>query len=104
MQVSISLSGNEAQVEFRAEHAGVREMLANSVDHLREALRGDGVLLAGVSVNSSGADAAGQRDARSGQQRGDGAVRTPQATGRIEGAAANVPTSRAPAGTVDLFV
>jgi flagellar hook-length control protein FliK len=104
VQVSISLSGNEAQVEFRAEHAGVREMLANSVDHLREALRSDGMLLAGVSVGSSGGDTSGQRDARSGQQRGDAAMRTQQATGRVEGAAASVPTPRAPAGTVDLFV
>jgi len=104
VQVSISLSGNEAQVEFRAEHADVREMLANSVDHLREALRGDGMLLAGVSVGSSGADTSGQHDARSGQQRGDASARTPQATGRVEGAGPSVPTPRATSGTVDLFV
>jgi flagellar hook-length control protein FliK len=106
VHVSISLSGNEAHVEFRADQAVTREMLTNSATHLKELLGSQGFVLTGLSVANSGAGGAGG----SGLADGSGGQRQQarsqdgfagQGDGANERAAA--PT-RAPAGELDLYV
>lgn len=62
VEVAISLAGNEARVDFRTDVQDVRRLLEGSVTHLRELLRGEGLVLSGVSVGASGADAQGARE------------------------------------------
>ncbi|MFZ4287646.1 flagellar hook-length control protein FliK [Variovorax sp. HJSM1_2] len=103
VHVSISLSGNEAQVAFRADQAVTREMLANSEAHLKELLGSQGLVLSGLSVANSGAGAAGHADG-SGEQRqqsrsGEGFG------GQSERSDERVAApKRAPAGELDLYV
>ncbi|KQP44996.1 flagellar hook-length control protein FliK [Pseudorhodoferax sp. Leaf274] len=59
VQVRIALDGNEAQVQFRAEHAATRDMLAGSVEQLRDLLGAQGLVLSGVSVGAH--DTGGRR-------------------------------------------
>lgn len=54
--VNITLQGQEARVEFRAEQAQTRQVLQDAAPHLREMLEREGLMLAGMSVGSSGAD------------------------------------------------
>lgn len=107
VHVSISLSGNEARVELRADQAMTREMLANASSHLKDLLDSQGLVLSGFTVSSSGsggAGGAGGADGMGGQQqqqaRSNGGF-----TGQGERAdeRAAVPT-RAPAGELDLYV
>ena len=100
VQVRIALDGNEAQVQFRAEHAATRDMLAGSVDQLRELLGAQGLVLSGVSVGAHGAhDGRGQPAPDAGAR----AARQPaaQAAAPAEAAAA---APRRPAGALDLYV
>lgn len=57
VEVSVSLSGNEAHVTFRSDQAQTREMLDRSEAQLSELLRNEGLVLSGMSVGTS----AGQR-------------------------------------------
>lgn len=102
VQVRIALDGHEAQVQFRAEHAATRDMLAASVDQLRELLGAEGLVLSGVSVggHSAGGDPG---------QAGDG-PRARTAPTRVT-AAHGEPVGDAPAasprpatGALDLYV
>jgi flagellar hook-length control protein FliK len=70
VQVSISMQGNEAHISFRTDEAATREVLQNAGAHLKDLLQGEGLVLTGVSVDSSGA---GQSDR--GARRGRPAVR-----------------------------
>ncbi|MGC3983317.1 MAG: flagellar hook-length control protein FliK [Pseudorhodoferax sp.] len=100
VQVRIALDGNEAQVQFRAEHAATRDMLAGSVDQLRDLLGAQGLVLSGVSVGAHGGhDGRGQ----AGQDAGAQAARQPvaQAAPATEAVAA---APRRPAGALDLYV
>lgn len=54
VEVSIALSGNEAHVEFRSDHAQAREMLNDAAPQLADLLRAEGIVLGGVSVGTSG--------------------------------------------------
>lgn len=54
--VNITLLGQEARLEFRAEQAQTRQVLQDAAPHLREMLEREGLMLAGMSVGSSGAD------------------------------------------------
>jgi flagellar hook-length control protein FliK len=56
--VSISLNGDQAQVDFRTDQADVRQALEAATADLRDLLLGEGLQLAGVSVGSSGGRAA----------------------------------------------
>lgn len=102
VQVRIALDGNEAQVQFRAEHAATREMLAGQVDQLRELLGAQGLVLSGMSVG--GQAAGGGR----GQADGGSAGRGTQARRAQDPAtpAAEKPAGlpRRGAGTLDLYV
>ena len=102
VRVSISMSGNEAQVVFRSDQAQTRELLGNAMTHLDQMLRAEGLTLAGAWVGSSGQQ--GQFGAQP-QQAQPGPQRMPMATLPQVGATpapvrALAPTDRA----VDLFV
>lgn len=102
VRVSISMSGNEAQVVFRSDQAQTRELLGNAMTHLDQMLRAEGLTLAGAWVGSSGQQ--GQFGAQP-QQAQPGPQRMPMATPPQVGATsapvrALAPTNRA----VDLFV
>lgn len=71
VEVSVTLSGNEAHVAFRSDQSATREMLDKSMAQLSELLRSEGLVLSGMSVGTS----AGQREhtgdsARQGQREG----------------------------------
>jgi len=55
VEVSISLNGDQAQIDFRTNQPDVRVVLEAATAELRELLSGEGLQLAGVSVGSSGA-------------------------------------------------
>lgn len=99
VEVSISLTGNEAQVAFRSDHAGARELLESAMPHLKEMLQSEGLLLSGMSVGTSGkgaADTGGQQGRR---EPGTG-------TGQPEPLAAQAalpPRATRPLGVVDVF-
>lgn len=59
--VSISMHGNEAHVTFRTDELQARAALENASLHLKDLLQREGLVLAGVSVGTSGAgDSGGQ--------------------------------------------
>lgn len=64
VQVTVSLTGNEAHVAFRSDQIQTREMLDGSVAQLRELMQAEGLQLAGVTVGTSGESSG--RDGRSG--------------------------------------
>lgn len=71
VEVSILLNGDQAQIDFRTDQAGVRQVLENAAAQLKDMLSSQGLQLAGVSVGSSGlgGDAGGDRRQRpAGQQ------------------------------------
>ena len=53
VEVSIAMNGNEAQIAFRSDQAGTRDMLTNALPELRQLLQGEGLVLAGVTVGQS---------------------------------------------------
>lgn len=67
VEVSVSLTGNEAHVAFRSDQAQTRDLLDASVSQLREMLRQEGLELSGVTVGDSGAQA-GEGGSQRGQQ------------------------------------
>lgn len=103
VEVSVTLSGNEAHVSFRSDQAHTREVLDRSMAQLSELLRGEGLVLSGMSVGTS----AGYRDNAGGQAGGqdarDGAR---QARVAASAPAGTAPLSRggAPDRAVDIFV
>ena len=102
VQVRIALDGNEAQVQFRAEHAATREMLAGQVDQLRELLGAQGLVLSGMSVGGQAAGGGrGQADGGA-TGRGTQARRGPDAATPAAEKPAGVPHRGA--GTLDLYV
>ncbi len=54
VEVSISMQGDQTQIEFRSDQPDVRLALENATLELRELLADQGLHLAGVSVGSSG--------------------------------------------------
>jgi len=98
--VSISLNGDQAQIEFRTDQADVRQALESATTELRDLLSGEGLQLAGVSVGTSGGRSA-QHEARQ------------QSPASRAAGPANEPTAAAPPGrsshptvgrSLDLFV
>lgn len=54
VEVSVSLTGNEAHVAFGSDEVQTRELLDGSVAQLRDMLRQEGLVLSGVTVGESG--------------------------------------------------
>jgi flagellar hook-length control protein FliK len=100
IEVSISLANGEAQIGFRTDRADVREVIEGAMSHLKELLASEGLVLAGVSVGTSGQDRSGaqaQRERAAARNKGISLVE-PEA-------AVATPRSRpVPGRTVDLFV
>jgi flagellar hook-length control protein FliK len=57
VEVSISMQGREAHVEFRAEQIEARQIIEQAMPQLKALLQSEGLALAGVSIGSSGAEA-----------------------------------------------
>lgn len=100
VEVSILLNGDQAQIDFRTDQAGVRQVLENAAAQLKDMLSSQGLQLAGVSVGTSGkgGDAGGERRQRSGGQQAT-LVKT-EAIGAASSRAANPAVGR----SLDLFV
>ncbi|WP_298207785.1 flagellar hook-length control protein FliK [Acidovorax sp.] len=90
VEVSVSLSGNEAHVSFRSDQAQTRELLDQSMAQLRDLLRSEGLVLSGMSVGTSAQDGGDKRGGDEGQSR------------NREGARQARVLSSAPAGTASL--
>lgn len=101
VEVTVSLTGNEAHVSFRSDQAQTRELLDASVAQLRDLLQSEGLQLAGVSVGTSGGQGAREGDApRDGGRQGarEATVRAAAPAGTA--GRAQVATDR----SVDIFV
>ena len=78
--VRISLKGDQAHIGFRTDQPEIRQMLEGALAHLKEVLKSEGLVLAGVSVGSSGQNGAGaqeQRDRADSRQSGQASLITP---------------------------
>ncbi len=103
VQVSISMEGSAAQVEFRTDQPEIRQVLEGAVAHLKDLLKDEGLSLAGVFVGSSGQR---RQDA---QDRPEQAGKLGARQARVElpllGSTGHASGQRLAAGrTVDLFV
>lgn len=103
VEVSVSLSGNEAHVSFRSDQQQTRELLDQSMAQLSDLLRSEGLVLSGMSVGTSARDSAGGGEA--GQQRPREGARQAQVVSAVPAGA----TSLARGGgtldrAVDVFV
>lgn len=105
VEVSVSLSGNEAHVTFRSDQAQTRELLDQSMAQLRELLRSEGLVLSGMSVGTSARDGAGAQGGDAGQPRGrDGARQAQVLSSAPVGTASLARDGSGPDRTVDIFV
>jgi flagellar hook-length control protein FliK len=100
VQVSISLQGNEAHIEFRTDQAETRQVLEGAVSHLKDLLGSEGLVLSSVSVGSSASRGDDPRERKPAEQSRQAAVKVPEA---LAGGAALRP-ARLTGRTVDLFV
>jgi flagellar hook-length control protein FliK len=64
IEVTISVKGQEAQIDFRTDQPELRQMLEGALVQLKETLAREGLVLSGVSVGSSGQESAGAQDRR----------------------------------------
>lgn len=109
IHISIALQGQEASVAFRAEQEDTRQVLQDSVPHLRELLEREGLALADVSVGSSnpgwsgGSEASAQAREQAANRVRLGSLQQREDVGAVaQGAARATPL---PAGrSLDLFV
>lgn len=101
VQVRIALDGNEAQLQFRAEHAATREMLAGTVEQLRDLLAAQGLVLSGMSVGAGGAGARGQGGEGT---PGEGAARRGTAEAAEQAPLQETLQARRGSGALDLYV
>ena len=105
VEVSVSLSGNEAHVTFRSDQAQTRELLDQSMAQLRDLLRSEGLVLSGMSVGTSARDGAGAQGGDAGQPRGrDGARQAQVLSSAPVGTASLARDGSGPDRTVDIFV
>ncbi|MBB6561511.1 flagellar hook-length control protein FliK [Acidovorax soli] len=85
LAVTVSLSGNEAHVSFRSDQEQTRTLLDQSMAQLSDLLRGEGLVLSGMTVGTSGGQGAAAGDG--GQQRDGRAGEGQQATVKVAGPA-----------------
>jgi flagellar hook-length control protein FliK len=103
VEVSVSLSGNEAHVTFRSDQSETRDLLDRSMAQLSDLLRSEGLVLAGMSVGTSARDSAGGSDAEQSRNR-DGARQAQVVSSAPAVNPAEPRTSIATDRRVDLFV
>jgi len=65
VDVRVSLAGNEAHVSFHSDQAQTRELLTDSMEQLRELLRGEGLVLSGATVDTGTSGQTGDQGGRS---------------------------------------
>jgi flagellar hook-length control protein FliK len=99
VEVSLSLSGNEAHVSFRSDQQQTRELLDQSMAQLSDLLRSEGLVLSGMSVGTSARDSDGGREA--GQQRPREGARQAQVVSAVPAGAASLARG---GGTLDRAV
>ena len=103
VEVSVSLSGNEAHVTFRSDQEQTRELLDRSMAQLSELLRGEGLVLSGMSVGSSaGRSLAGGQGGDQKRQREEAGQRQVNVVAPAGGLRARADQSLD--GSVDVFV
>jgi flagellar hook-length control protein FliK len=100
VEVSISLRGNEAHVAFRTDQLETRQVLEGAVAQLKELLRGEGLVLSGVSVGSSGQNGSNPQDRRDRQGSRQTSVNAPE----LMTADASQRLPRHSGRAIDLFV
>lgn len=100
VEVSISLKGDEAQIDFRTDQPEVRQILESAVDHLKDLLTNEGLVLSGVSVSASGQGGAGAQEQRNRADVRQMAIVTPEAVPTATRQRANPAVGKA----LDLFV
>lgn len=83
LAVTVSLSGNEAHVSFRSDQEQTRTLLDQSMAQLSDLLRGEGLVLSGMTVGTSGGQGAAAGDG--GQQRDGRSGEGQQATVKVAG-------------------
>ena len=101
VEVSISMTGNQAQVHFRSDVAQTRELLTRSAAALDSSMQREGLVLTGMTVGTSaqGRDNAGA----SGENASSGGKSVLRAVATVD-AVSTVSASRTPQGALDLFV
>ena len=103
VEVSVSLSGNEAHVSFRSDQQQTRELLDQSMAQLSDLLRSEGLVLSGMSVGTSARDSAGGGEA--GQQRPREGARQAQVVSAVPAGATSLARGGGPLDrAVDIFV
>ena len=100
VQVSISVLGNEAQVEFRTDQPEARDLLASAAAHLKDLLQSQGMVLTGLSVGSSGTGGGHAREQRALSEVRRNAPRATPEVAAVRPAAPKAASGR----MVDLFV
>lgn len=100
VEVSISLQGKDAQVEFRTDQPEARKLLQDAMPQLRDMLKGEGLLLSDGFVGTSARQDSGARQ-RGGNPRGG---RSAIVSVAIQAATGTPARSGAPGRSVDLFV
>ncbi len=106
LAVTVALSGNEAHVTFRSDQEHTREMLDQSMAQLSELLRGEGLVLSGMTVGTSAGQGAMAGDA--GQQQrnrpGDGQQGQVLVSGPTDVSQRLAGSGTSNKGVVDVFV
>ncbi|CAN7609817.1 flagellar hook-length control protein FliK [Acidovorax sp. LjRoot194] len=103
VEVSVTLSGNEAHVSFRSDQAQTRDMLDRSMAQLSELLRSEGLVLSGMSVGTSAGQGTGSGEQP--RQRDGGGTRQAQVVATAPVGTASLQRSGgSPDRAVDVFV
>ncbi|MDO9164662.1 MAG: flagellar hook-length control protein FliK [Rhodoferax sp.] len=101
VEVSISLKGEEAHIDFRTDQPEIRKILEGATAHLKDLLTSEGLVLSGVSVGTSGQDGTGAKDQRN---RPGARQATITSTDALPAAKATPRASQSVGRAVDLFV
>lgn len=104
VEVSVSLSGNEAHVSFRSDQQETRALLDQSMAQLSELLRSEGLVLSGMSVGTSGQGDSGSKGDPGASSGRNGARQAQVVSKAPAGTASLVRGVGAPDRTVDIFV
>ena len=71
LEVSISMNGNQAEVEFRTDQSEIRQIIEGAMPQLKDMLAEEGLILSGVAVGASGnqsSDTPGRRPPQGSRQ------------------------------------
>lgn len=100
VEVSISMQGKEAHVEFRSDQVETRQLIEEAMPHLKELLKGEGLVLAGVAIGAAASDGASSQERKPKQhQQRESAARSALRLAEV-GNGIRASTGR----TLDLFV